>query len=341
MDWKLKETETEKIISSKNLNMVFNKKTGFTAVWGETLDDDPEYSPIGPFIADIEVTTSCLGSDGILCKMCYKSNNPNGKNMSLDTFKQVFSKLPKTITQIAFGADSQATANPDLFKIMNYCRENGVIPNITVADISEDTAKNLAETCGAVAVSHYNTNTCKRSIEYLTKHGLKQINVHQVLSVETLDNCYAIIDEYKNIPNLNAIVFLSLKQKGRGRNFTPLSYELFKDLIDYAFKNNTPIGFDSCTAHKFLKYIRESEDPSKQKLAVYIEPCESMLFSTYIDVDAKVFPCSFSPDNDKWKDGIDILSSTDYIKDVWDHPRMLEWRETLLNNKRACPLYNI
>lgn len=78
-----------------------------------------------------------------------------------------------TTLQIAFGADSQATANPDIWKMMEYCRKNNVVPNITVADITEDTAVRLASLCGAVAVSHYQTDICKRSIGFLHKHGLK------------------------------------------------------------------------------------------------------------------------------------------------------------------------
>jgi hypothetical protein len=58
-------------------------------------------------------------------------------------FKKVFDKLPKNLTQIAFGADASATANPDLFRMMEYCRENGVVPNITVADINPDSIRLL------------------------------------------------------------------------------------------------------------------------------------------------------------------------------------------------------
>jgi MoaA/NifB/PqqE/SkfB family radical SAM enzyme len=341
MNYTIKNTKDEKILSSENLNMYFNKNTGFTITYGKTKDIDPDYSPFGPFIADIEITTSCSGSSGELCKFCYKSNNPNGKNMSFETFKTIFDKLPDTMTQIAFGADASCEANPDIWKMMEYCRANNVVPNITVADITEETAIKLAQLCGAVAVSHYQTDTCKRSIALLHKHGLKQINVHQMISEETLDKAYDILDASKDIPGLNAIVMLSLKQKGRGRNFTPLSYHLFKDMIDYAMANKIPMGFDSCTAHKFLKYVNESDNEQIKKLAVFVEPCESMLFSTYIDVDGMVFPCSFSPDTPGWGTGIDLVSAKDYMDDVWNSERMVVWREGLISNGRRCPLYNI
>jgi hypothetical protein len=46
-------------------------------------------------------------ADNILVHNCYKSNNPNGHNMTLDTFKNVIDKMPDTLTQIALGADAQ------------------------------------------------------------------------------------------------------------------------------------------------------------------------------------------------------------------------------------------
>ena len=322
-------------------NYDFDTKTGLFARWGKTKDEDPQFSPIGPEIADIEVTTSCCGAGGQLCKFCYKSNNPDGKNMSFDTFKTIFDKLPKNLMQIAFGADASGEANPDLFRMMEYCRENNVVPNITVADISAHTAMKLAKLCGAVAVSHYDTNICKRSIDLLYRGGLQQINIHQMVSEETLENCYNIMDEAKNIPGLKAIVMLSLKKKGRGKYFNPLPYYLFSDLVDYAMQNKVPLGFDSCTAHKFLKYVDNSGNPDLQKMAVFVEPCESMLFSTYIDVDGMVYPCSFTPGSAGWDTGLDAVKCEDYINDIWNHERMIQWRQNLIAKDRVCPLYHI
>jgi hypothetical protein len=322
-------------------NYDFDTNTGLFIRWGKDKETDPQYSPIGPEILDIEVTTICNGTNGKLCQMCYKSNNPIGKNMSLETFKLIIDKMPKTLLQLAIGADSEATSNPDLFKMMEYCRFKDIVPNITVANITEETAKILASLCGAVAVSNYDIDICKRSISYLHKYGLKQINVHQCVATELLDNCYDIMDEAKNIPGLNAIVMLSLKQKGRGKNFNPLPYHLFKDMIDYAMNKKIPIGFDSCTAHKFLKYVNESGNDELKKLAIFVEPCESMLFSTYIDVDARCWPCSFATNTKDYLTGIDMLSVKDYMTDVWNSEQMIRWRKELLENTRKCPIYNI
>ncbi len=92
------ETSKQKIVHSKRYNYVFNRQTGFFARWGKKKKDDPKFSPFGAEIADIEVTTSCSGLtyDGKdhLCKFCYKSNTPNGKNMSFETFRKMLDNFP-------------------------------------------------------------------------------------------------------------------------------------------------------------------------------------------------------------------------------------------------------
>jgi hypothetical protein len=150
MKLQLFETDIQKIVRSPNYNYNFDKRTGNFERWGKTVEDDPEFAP-APEILDFEVTTICDHG----CPFCYKGNTKNGHNTSLADFKTVIDKIPRTLTQVAFGADASATANPDLFKMMDYARSIGVIPNITVASVTRETAKRLAGVCGAVACSQY------------------------------------------------------------------------------------------------------------------------------------------------------------------------------------------
>ena len=80
MKVKIIETKDSKILKSESYNFTFNKKTGMFARWGKTQDDDPIMGM--PEIADIEITTSCSGPDGVPCKFCSpagtKVNTPNG-----------------------------------------------------------------------------------------------------------------------------------------------------------------------------------------------------------------------------------------------------------------------
>ena len=354
----IKENAFRKIVASENYNFGFNKKNGRFARWGKTYQDDPDFAP-SPELLDIEVTTICNGivnSAGIQapCKFCYKGNTKIGKNMSFETFQKILDSMfwlnsnevfETLVCQIAFGADAQATSNPDLWRMMEYTRSRGVVPNITVADISDETADKLIKYCGAVAVSRYaNKDICYNSIKKLTDRGLTQCNIHMMVSEETFDMCLETIRDRLSDPRLaklNAIVFLSLKQKGRGVNFHPLSKEKYKRLVDLAMESKIGFGMDSCSAWKFLQSIKDH--PNFNAINQTVEPCESSLFSAFIDVEGNFYPCSFAPGT------IAPLDATkEDFRKLWNHQQTEAFRQHLLktakNNPRGCrecPLFEV
>ena len=127
-EYKIYENEDVKACKSEYYNTIFNKNTGYFVRWGKNKEDDPQFAPFAE-ILDIEISTICAGvsqKEGLKatpCPMCYKSNSNTGRNMSLSTFKQILGKFGNGLTQIAFGADSRATSNPELFDMMWYTRE--------------------------------------------------------------------------------------------------------------------------------------------------------------------------------------------------------------------------
>jgi len=342
MNLEMFENDKIKEVSSSSYNYHFDKMTGQFARWGYSFESDPEYAP-APEILDIEVTTICDHG----CAFCYKSNTANGTNMSFETFRTIIDKFPKMLTQVAFGADASATSNPDLFRMMWYARGAGFIPNITVADISDETAIKLANVCGAVAVSRYSdAQVCYDSIKRLTAAGLEQVNIHVLVSLETLPWIYKTFDDYLNgkIPGLNAIVLLGLKQKGRGEHFNRVDQKSYNKIIEYALHFDIPIGADSCSGPKLIQAVQGRDD--YQKIYDMVDPCESTLFSWYVDVDGIGYPCSFTPGNPNWESGIDMTKIDNFNKDVWIQKKVLDFRRNLVNNKdcngcRECPLYTI
>jgi radical SAM protein with 4Fe4S-binding SPASM domain len=353
MSFQVFENKEHKMVRSNHYNYNFNKINGHFERWGRSFEDDPAFAP-SPEILDIEVTTICKGPNGKLCPFCYKSNNPSGHNMSFDIFKNIFDKISKNkiLTQIAFGADAQATANPDLFKMMQYARSKDVIPNITVADIDNETALKLSNVCGAVAVSvykHAGKDIAYNSIKRLSDAGLEQINIHFMLSDETFDDAFEIMNDSisdSRLCNLNAIVFLSLKQKGRGVKFNTISQDNYKKLVDYAFDNNISIGFDSCSAPTFINSVKDKKN--FDLLYEMSEPCESTLFSSYINEHGIFFPCSFTENwkEGNWENGLSVLDSDDFVSDIWNHPKTVFFRNSLIQNTdlnkcRNCPAYSV
>jgi len=346
---------------SDNYNWVFNSSNGFFKRWGSTKEEDPLFSPFGPELCDMEISTICSGPDGTSCPWCYKSNTPVGGNMSYETFKTIFKKLPHNVSQIAFGI-GDIDGNPDLWNIMNYCRHNDhnrmVIPNITIngANLTEDNIVNFSLLCGSIAVSRYKhcVDVCYDAVKKLTDHEMKQVNIHQILSKDTIDDCFQVIEDFENderLEKLNAVVFLLLKPKGK-RNYlhTFDSEDLInlQKLVGYCLKNNISIGFDSCSTPWFLESLNGlTNEHTRKAIEQLVEPCESFgFFSSYINYEGKYFPCSFCEEShEDWMDGFDVLKCDDFLTDIWYSPLLNKWRnimiERRLEGNTHCPIWNI
>jgi hypothetical protein len=342
MSYIYKETDSKKFFKSDEFNFVFDKTNGNTSFWGKTIDDDTDYNPWGCMIADIEITTACFGVGGKLCEMCYKSNSPKGKNMSFETFKKVFDNLPEFLTQIAFGVDSTATSNPDIWKIFDYCIENNVTPNLTVADISDETADNISKRSGACAISVYdNKNIAYDSIKRLTDRGMKQVNIHHCVYEDNFKRSLEIIDDMKTdsrLSKMNAIVFLGLKNKGRGKNLKRISQEKYETLIRKCLDNGCRFGMDSCSGNRFASFCKNND---KTELLQMVTGCESTKQSLYVNVDGEYFPCSFIEGEKEWETGIDMLTINDFVTDVWQHERVIKFRNLLKDEFSICPRFKV
>ena len=193
-------------------------------------------------------------------------------------------------------------------------------------------ANSLANLCGAVAVSYYNHETTLNAIKLLTDQGLSQVNIHAMIAHETFASTCNLLKAKSDprLENLNAIIFLSLKQRGRGIHHTPLSQNEFAILINMAIDLGVPFGMDSCSAHKFLQVTGD-------KYLQSVEPCEAGLFSAYINVEGRFFPCSFTEEGA----GLDVVNCHNFLEDVWYHPQTIAWRRQLISAGRHCPVYNI
>ena len=202
-------------------------------------------------------------SHNILVHNCYKDNGEdiNTHHMTFNEFKIIFHKVNhnKMLTQIAFGI-CDINSNSDFFAMMEYSRENGVIPNYTCngLEVTTEIAEQTAKICGAVAVSLVNKDKSFNAIEKFIKAGMKQVNCHYVLSEETYDKTFDIIDEIvEKLPGFNAIVFLQYKHKNPNSPYhSVLDVEKYKRLINYCNEKKINYGFDSCSAPIFLNSIK-------------------------------------------------------------------------------------
>jgi len=300
-------------------------------------------------------------------------------------FKQILDIMPKTLMQIAFGITDNG-ANKYMYDMFRYCRDKDVVPNYTShgLDVTKQDAHLTAKLCGVVGVSvtpdlqndKLNDKLHKGRLETkydavarLKDSGMQHINLHYVVSNETVPYIPNLIESVRHDPRLqgiDAILFLAYKPKGRNEGYSPIqNISIIRDIITECFSQNVKIGMDSCSAPMFLKSI---EDHTNKKLIMsMVEPCEAGLFNAYIDVVGALHPCSMIPGTNKeiWNTGIPlhtyiaqgkIRTHADFIANVWRHERLHEWRRLLIHSSdtescksecafhgvcRSCPIFDI
>ncbi len=338
------EKGNKKLLRSENYNFIYDKVTGFFARWGKTTkkEDDPQCGPF-PEILDLEISSGkCNGR----CKFCYKDNGEDvgTHHMTFEEFKIIFHKMP-FLLQIAFGI-CDIDSNKDFFRMMRYAKEHGVTPNYTCngLDVTPKVAKETSEICGAVAVSLVNKEKTYDAIKmFSVDNGMNQCNMHYMLSMETYERAFKVVDDISSDPrlkNFNAIVFLQYKHKNPNSPYhSVLDLAKYKALTDYCEEKGVRYGFDSCSGPIFIESLLDT--PDREFVEMFVEPCESGLFSSYLNCYGKFFVCSFAEGEDEWVEGLDVLNCDDFLKDIWHHPRLVAWRERLLAGKRACPIYDL
>jgi len=281
------------------------------------LETDGSFENTAVEIVDWEISERCDAN----CSFCYKSNvATSGNNISFEDFKKTFKKLPPSVTTIAYGIGSISLC-PDLFKILNYTKDNGICPTITINGFATDEElEKLSKVVSACAVSVYNKNKSYDCIKKLTDHGLEQCNIHALICEETYEKTLEILNDIKTdsrLSKLRAIVMLSLKEKGRSvGKYHILSQEKFDILFQFAVDNNIGFGFDSCSAAKAFSFI--NRNPQYEYMRTYIEPCESGgKYSSYINSKSEYFPCSFSEGQGDWKTGLSVSMCKNFMPDIW------------------------
>jgi hypothetical protein len=138
-----------------------------------------------------------------------------------------------------------------------------------------------------------------------------------------------------------------LKPKGRAKQALPSKdIDKFEEIVKKSLELDVNLGFDSCSAPLVLRAL------DNDLANTMIEPCEAFLFSSYANVKGEFFPCSFCEGEEGWENGIELTSNSNFIDNIWNHPRMVTWREKLIDSStecnckhndlcRSCPVFEI
>lgn len=353
-NWIVYESNSFKYTTNGNgtYHCFFGKLTGFNLRYGKKLEDDPEYCALGPEIADIEIVTgSCPKVNSENCRWCYKNNTSMpGRVITLNQFKDVISRFPKNLSQVALGITG-VKSNPYLKDILIWLRENGIIGNLTLtgADLDQEMCDVLTQYCGACAVSCYDRakELCYKTINWLHENAKTKfdrdmhVNMHIVIADFSMQHVMDVLNDVKDgkVPGLRSIVMLHAKPVGRAKNMNcNLSKENLKKVIQFCLDNKISFGFDSCNGFNVQDILVEM---GKSELCNSIEPCESTRMSIYVNVEGKITPCSFV--EHVYEDSaIDLLNNS-YIQlaDVWMKNEMLNQFRNCQKCSKSCPIYSL
>ena len=353
-DWRVYDSPSFKVtrcITDNSYNCFFCKTSGLNIRFGKEVADDVEYCELGPEILDLEVSLNgCVPVPGSTnCRYCYK-NNTNAKptNMSFETFKQIIDSFPKNLSQIAFGITGLQT-NPNLEKMFEYCREVGIIPNVTTvgADMNDKMKDVLCKHCGAIAVSCYTgaKELCYKTIKELHDFAKAKycrdmhVNMHIVVSKDNMPHLKEVLKDIadKKVDGLKSVVLLRIKPKGRASKMDcVVPHETYLELVKFCLSNKISFGFDSCSATPVMEVLKEIGKP---ELCASCESCESSKLSSYINVKGEYWSCSFA-------------EGTDFIKpiNVLDYERAYDWWNSDEVKKvrfcknpacKSCPIYDL
>ena len=126
-----------------------------------------------------------------------------------------------------------------------------------------------------------------------------------------------------------------------GSNF--LEWSLSPGRQHFAIKNNSRLGFDSCSSYRAIESLGKD-------ITNCVLDCEASLQSSYINCRSEYSPCSFMEQTPEWRHGIslkDVNSSEEFIDKVWENERTEKFRQSLLKtscnefNCRTCPYYEV
>ena len=320
---------------------IFNSDTGFYMRTG-VLDDTGKDTGIDPFMTefpellDIGVMGHCThGANGLCIKsgvQCYQNGlHTKHPNMSLEDFKRIVDECKGKCFQFALGGRGDVDQHENFAELLQYCRENGIVPNFTSSGLgfTPEIVKLCKQYCGAVAISWYRQEHTLRAISMLLAEGVKT-NIHYVLGNNSIEEAIERLENNDFPAGINAVIFLLHKPVGLGTqaNVLKITDERVKKFFKLIDEKTFPfkIGFDSCSVPGLVNLTHNINKNS-------CDTCEGGRWSAYSTSDMKMLPCSF--DNQELRWAYNLAEGS--IKDAWDSPQFEDFRNHFRNSCQNCP----
>lgn len=298
-----------------------------------------------PELIDVGIMGHCEAGKKGFCRMagidCYQKGAWSRKpNMSLENYKRIIDEAKGKTFQIALGGSGDPNKHENFQEILEYTRNNNIVPNLTTSgiDISTREISLISEYCGAAAVSYYSNLVSGKETNEQTLNAIAQLkmllptNIHYVVSKDSIEEATYRLENDAWPSEINAIVFLLYKPVGFGRISKVLERdEKLKRFVEAALIRKHPyeIGFDTCFTPILLGYQNCFDVKS-------IDACEAARFSMYIDAEMNAYPCSF--DNQRGEYRVTLKESN--IQEAWNSLTFDKFRARTVTC-RNCKEYSV
>jgi MoaA/NifB/PqqE/SkfB family radical SAM enzyme len=328
----------DKYFTNDAYEVYFDSESGIEVLRGCKGKLDPFATDL-PLMCDVGIMGHCENK----CQFCYQGYESED-NMTLEDFKTIIDQVKHHTNQVALGGRGDPNLHLNFKEIVEYARNNDVVPNYTTSGIGlTDEQVEISKMCGAVAVSDYETPYTYDALDKFMKANIKT-NIHMVLSRPNMSKSVKILYGYNpwkkyylgkssvDIEKLNAVVFLLFKPQGEGANhrdmiLTDLNIQTIADLIIES-RCKFKVGMDSCLVNHVIQRANISK---KQQLT--LDTCESARMSVYISPSMKMMPCSFAN-----KDMGVQIDKKNNIQTIWQKSKPFKrFRKSLKINRFVCP----
>jgi len=283
--------------------VVFNKDNGTKVRFSFNANKKEYKKSKYPELVDLKIIDYCESN----CPYCYQNSSIEGKYVDKQKLYSIFYRLSDhKVFEVAIGG-GDVMSHPDIMEILGYCRNLGMIPNISVRSTSwlhDEKKRRVLELCGGIAFSVSNSNEIENIDKIFTDLKLPKNKVTFQVILELVDLA-DIIKACKN-PNetywLYPLTILGVKDVGRGKGFEWKKVD--ESWVKLVSRSQSNTGIDTILARKY------HDDLDKYGVSRLLRTEEEGKFSMYIDaVNGKFGESSycdtlydFNPDKFNWFD---------------------------------------
>lgn len=214
--------------------MIKTRRDGNAVVFFDTTNGskvrfaEGEYTKAyAPELVDIKITDYCP----FMCAFCYQGSTPEGAHSTWENMKYVIDELAsKNVFEIAYGG-GEPTDHPDFLRILQYTKEQGIVPNFTTKSMGwvKRNWDAIEPYIGAFAYSAEKISDLNSADIMFSEIPRERINIHYVMG---LGDERHFVDFLKRAAELKfRVTLLGYKTTGRGNDVVPYPYDNWVDLV--------------------------------------------------------------------------------------------------------------